>query len=400
MASSDSFLSSIDTYPPVLKEKLRKLRAGIFIPEHSVGEVESLYRSWLAEHKITIKTDEKLDQRMFGAQAPQLCYLPEGQDCLCGFLAPVDKGDEGAAFEGVPKSESSVISGVSFLHPKDTWFSDRSDIKVRRSATQGTYVEFRTGGNTSFSIKESLVRSLAELLRSSGRFSSEFPDIQRSLRDVVVTLGSILARGRFASSKKPLFIPSGVSLKESSFFIYKNLVLVFGAGNVLTDFYELRGRNFRNRVLDEIRVLKGTNRSRAFEALEICASRSSDFYVRAKVKGKFLSIDTSAIIDLVDMVPLSNWMLSKVPSRYTVQDVLVAIGGALKYADWVNMSALSAEQKQDSSQGKARFQLKYIPWTFITGRKNNIVRFTDGSIKSRPQNKKPGKRPPSPKKNS
>ncbi len=391
MVSSESFLSSIETYPKELQKRLRRIRTGIFIPEEVLADIESNYRNWLSLNQISVKLDEKLDKRIFGTEAPMLSYLPEGQECFCGFLAPLKGSDEGATLlEGIPRSESSAISGANFLHPKDNWFSDHSNIKIRRSVTHGTFIDFKIR-DTTFSIKESLIRNLSELLRSSARFSDEFPELQRSLRDVIFVVHKMLTDSRFVSPKKPLFVPEQVANQNANFLIYKNLVLVFTGDYTLCDFYELRGKNFKQKVLEEIKLLKGTSKSRVFEALEISSSKTG-FYLRAKIKGKYLSIDTYAIVDLIDIVPYSNWMLSKVPSRFTVKDVFNAIGGALKYADWVNMSSLSMDSNSSVAPPKARFELKYIPWTFVVERKNTISKFVDGGMKRGGKNDRPVRR--------
>lgn len=389
MAASDSFLSSIESFPEDLQKKLRRLRTGVFIPESCLKDVEEQYRNWLLAHHISSKSDDKLEKRIFGIETPHLSYLPEGQDCLSGFLAtfqaPASSSSESEQlnfnFGSVPKSDSSVISGVGFLHPKDSFFAEHPSIKIRRSSTLGTSIEFKVG-EKQYTAKESVARSLAELLRTSSRFSAEFPNIQNSLRDAIIAVSKICKGARAHAPKKPIFVPSTLKGDDGNLLVYKNLVLVFNKDFQLQDFYELRGKNFKNKVLEEIAKLKGDSKVRVFDALEICSSRSG-FYLRAKVKGKYISIDTFAILELVDMVPLSNWMLAKVPARYTVQDVLTAIGGALRYADWVNMNSLSLEQKE-AKDGGSRYELKYIPWTFVVSKKNSISKFVDGNVRNKP----------------
>lgn len=384
MSSSISFLSSISSFPSSLKTRLRRLKSGIFISENIVSEIEASYKEWLRNNNILLKADEVISKRIFGSDKLSLSYLPEGQDCFTGYLVLID--DKSLTEEqlkellaDVPLSASSVISAKSFLHPKDQSFNQSSDIKIRRSPTEGTFIEFKIK-ERKYTVKESLLRELAELLRSSKRFSEEFPLLDHSLRDAIFVISTLIKKSSPVSKGRHLFIPES-ALKDNIFHIFKNLIIVFNADYQLIEFYELRGKNFKKKVLSELELLKGGAKSRTFDVVDICSSKTS-FYLRTKVKGKFLSIDTYAFIELVDMASQSKWLSTKLPNRFTVKDLILAISSALKYADWINMAKLNSDSNSaDNSSAKnvkSNFELKYIPWTFEVGRNNTITKFIEG----------------------
>jgi hypothetical protein len=376
MVSSDSFLSSIESFSPELRGALRKLRTGVFISEEVLGEVQKGYEEWMHAHSLSLKSDDKISKRIFGLESPPLYYLPEGQNCYCGYIAPVENIETVESLSVIPRSDSVAISATNFLHPKDPWCNRKEDIRVRRSPSTGTFVDFRFESAT-YSVKEVTLRAIGNYLRASSRFTKDFPEMEISLRGVITTLLVALKNAKKVSPGKRMYVPERYQSDQNVLKIFKNLILVIDKDNQLLDVYELKGKNFRKNVFDEIESLIPQKKNRFFEAVELCASKTG-FFFRVKIKGKPFSIDKHAILDLIESVPSSPWMMGKVSPRYTVSEVLTAIGSALKYADWVNMSSLSSSQDAPKKGAKPHFELKYIPWTFDVGRNNTIIRFVEG----------------------
>jgi hypothetical protein len=376
MVSSESFLSSIESFSPELRGALRKLRTGVFISEEVLGEVQKGYEEWMHAHSLSLKSDDKISKRIFGLESPPLYYLPEGQNCFCGYIAPVENIDNVGSLSIIPKSDSVAISATNFLHPKDPWCDKKEDIRVRRSPSTGTFIEFKFESVT-YSVKEVTLRVIANYLRASSRFIKEFPEIELSLRGVITTVYVALKNSKRVSPGKRVYIPERYKSDQNVLKIFKNLVIVIDKDSQVLDVYELKGKNFRKNIFDEIEGLMLQKKNRFFEAVELCASKTG-FFLRVKIKGKPFSIDKHAILELIDSVPTSPWLMAKVSPRYTVSEVLSAIGSALKYADWVNMSSLSSGTDATTKGSKPHFELKYIPWTFEVGRNNTIIRFIEG----------------------
>jgi len=380
----ESFIQSVLEAPEPIQKTLRQTQKGLFIPEGKLDEVYEAYQAWLSKNNLSLKSEEKLALRVFGLEEPSLVYLPEGSVCFAGFLSP-HKIEPGTNSK-VPVSASVLIDSLNYVHPKDPWIGSISGIRIKSSPQSGTVFEFSksiNGEHVNYITKESELRSFVEFIRSSSRFSSEFPLMKRSMRDAVEAFHKIIFASKSIGEKKFLMIPEELkAVSELSFRNVSNLILVINAQRKILKVYETRGKNFFQFLEDEIKYLTEKKSLKNVEVIELARSHK---YVlgRVKIKKEFISIEKRAFFTLVDGVQRSSWFRSKLPFRYSIQDILVHISGALKYADWVDMTKLGQDTK-GVINGKNRYELKYTPWTFRTGKSGNIFEFVENRGSVRP----------------
>jgi len=376
----ESFLQSLKDAPSDLRKCLRVTKKGIFIPEDKLQSVYESYQTWLQANNISLKSEDKLVQRIFGSDEPNLVYLPEGSVCFVGFISPLSATAENISF--LPSSVSVLIDSLTYIHPKDPWISSAEGIRIKTSPQSGSYYQFtKSIGNesVSYKVKESDLRSFIEYIRSSAKFVAEYPLIKRSMRDAVEAFYKIIFNSKAIGGKKFILIPeeykgvSGVTYRISS-----NLVFIVNAENQVVNVYETRGKNYFKFLEDQFQYLTLKKNVRHIDVIEL--TQNHKFLLgRVKIKGKFVTIEKKAFFILVDSVGRSHWFRGKLEPRYTIKDILVQIAGTLKYADWVDLTKLTEDKKVQA--GHSRFELKYTPWTFKTGKSGNIYEFVEGGRK-------------------
>lgn len=375
--ASDSFIASIEGFSEGLCKELRVLSSSVFISESVLPKVASEYESWLSRHNLSLKSDDKLNRRIFGIDNPPLYYLSEGQGCISGYVSNYNESNESKvnSITLIPKTASSAISAFDYLHPKDPLLNNNNLIRLRQNPSTGTNIEFKAS-SLPFVAKESIARKIVNLLRSSSFYQERHPEIYLSLREAFHLLSKILIDSKAISNKKIYFVPEAVldrlNKSEVSIRISANLLLIFEGDVNLIDAYEMRGRNFRELIKSEFSHLKNDKKVLQIETIELISDplegKQSAYPARVKIKGKPFAIEQRAIFDLIESVPRSPWMKKKLPSLFSLRHVLEAIGFALKYADWVNLSSLGNSENSES-KSRGSYELKYIPWTFQTGRK-------------------------------
>ena len=380
----DSFVQSIIEAPEPFQKSIRQTKKGLFIPEGKLEELYSVYQAWLSKNNLSTKSEEKLGQRVFGVEEPHLVYLPEGSVCLAGYLSPHVLTPE--AKTKVPVSASVLIDSLNYVHPKDPWIGSVPGIRIKNSPQSGTVFEFSktiNGEVVTYTSKESDLRTFIEYIRSSARFTSEFPLMKRSMRDAVEAFYKIIFASKSIGEKKFLMVPEELKTTSGiSFRIVSNLILVTDTQNRLLKVYETRGKNFFQFLETELNYLTEKKHLKHIEVIEL--SKPHKYILgRVKIKKEFVEIEKRAFFTLVDGVQRSTWFRAKLPFRYSIKDVLTHVASALKYADWVDMTKLGQDPK--TAPKGSRYELKYTPWTFKTGKSNNIYEFVEGGNRGGPK---------------
>ncbi len=375
----ESFIQSVIDAPEGFQKALRLTKKGLFIPEDKLAEVYSSYQDWLGKNNLSLKSEDKLTHRVFGVDDPSLVYLPEGSACFAGYLSPHNL-EVGAKVGQVPVSASVLIDSLTYVHPKDPWIGRVAGIRIKNSPQSGTVFEFSKAINgelVTYRAKESDLRTFVAFIRSSARFTSEFPNINRSMRDAVEAFYKIIFSSKSVGEKKFLMVPEALkSLSGISFRAASNLIIVVDATYNILRVYETRGKNFFKFLEDEVQYLIEKQNLKNVDLIEL--ARSHKFLLgRVKIKKDFLSIEKRGFFTLVDGVQRSSWFRSKLPFRYSIKDILIHLSSALKYADWVDMTKLGQDTK-GAPNPKNRYELKYTPWTFKTGKSRNIYEFVEG----------------------
>lgn len=376
----ESFLQSLKDAPLELKKNLRLTKKGIFIPEDKVSAVYEAYQSWLHANNIGLKSEDKIVQRVFGSDDPSLVYLPEGSACFAGFISPLSSSVDATSF--LPLSSSVLIDSLNYVHPKDPWISSVQGIRIKTSPQTGSYFQFTKPigeENVSYQVKDSDLRSYIEYLRASTKFVAGYPLIKRSMRDAVEAFYKIIFSAKLVGAKKFLLVPEEFKgITNLSYRISSNLVLIVNDKNQIIKVYETRGKNYFQFLEAELQYLTVKKNIGHIDVIEL--ARSHKFLLgRVKIKNKFVTIEKRGFFLLVDSIGRSHWFRGKLASRYTLKDILVHLASVLKYADWVDLTKLTEDRKVEA--GHSRFELKYTPWTFKTGKSGNIYEFVEGGRK-------------------
>ncbi|HMO17498.1 MAG TPA: hypothetical protein PKA63_10840 [Oligoflexia bacterium] len=423
--ASDSFIASLSSITPDIGKSLRILKNGIFIAEDKFSSVTYSYETWLKDNNLSVKDEKTISQRVLGDDKRLLYYLPEGQNCLVGYVALYSFSDTGSSndlsnddfqkhniarssLQNIPESKSSSISAFEYIHPRDPWFTSTTDIRVRQSAQFGTLFEISLK-DFHIKIKEPILRLIAKCLRESAYFSGKFPEIENSLRDVIPVICKLLKEARSPNFKTPVFIPETFqnALGEGKFrlLVSSNLVFIIDNDSTIVNVIEQKGKNFRKLIEEELFILKA-GKERFLDTIDLY-SKDKISPLAVKINGKIFTIDRHAIISLVQDAVSSPWFRDNLFKKkmeesklsfnerfvcYTVKDILKAIAFPLKYADWVSSKYTGSKSSTDFSekQEAKSFQLTYLPWTFVTGRNNTIKLFTELGARNKRMGDKAG----------
>ncbi len=358
--ASESFIQSLKDADINLKSKLRVVKRGVFIPEDQVEVVIKLFSEWLIKNKVSIKSDDKITLRIFSVDNPPLYYLPEGNYCLSGFLAPF----EGEILDqiSVKKSMSALIDASTYIHPKDPFLLSSKNFRVKSSPQFGTAYELIDKDNKTFLFKEAALKLTLSLLKESKKFSNDYPELMTSMRDSIAPIIKLLSISKLVADKKKIFVPDRYKTGKFHFRLISNLVFVTSETNEVLFAYELRGKNFLELLDQELNYIRNTLNKKYLDIFEVY-SNSRDISGSVKIKGKPVSIEKRALNELVQNATISKWLRGKLGDRFSLSDVILAISSALKFADWVDVSKLG---ENPDPRAKPKLELKYTPWTFST----------------------------------
>lgn len=379
--ASESFVTSLTSFPEDLKRKLKLLKGKLFIPERVLDDVLEAYSGWLTTAGVGAYSKDKLLGRLFGSTSQTLYYLPEGNTCEIGYLVvlPVDLQGSDQAYQGVVRSSSVSISAIDYLHPKDQSVSEIEGVEIRRPTNQSTSIVFQIK-NDSYVASEPLVRKIVSAIRLSKKLSESYPQVHVSLRDALQPVRSILRASKKVHRSKPILIPEqfAVQPQQYIFYTFSHLVFVF-QGTSIIDVYEHRGKGFATLLDQEAQYLITNKKIKSIDVFQL-VTRDAWAIGCLKIAGKWFSVDKRGFRFLLEKIGESKWFRGKIDETYTLSQVLEKLVPALKNADWVDVSKLGREAAL-AEHKKPRFELKYTPWTFKTGKNYTIIEFIESGVK-------------------
>ena len=381
--ASESFLNALVDAPKEVVGSLRVLKKKIFIPERALPDLLSYYQNWLAAAGVGSYSTEKLLNRIFGGEVPGLFYLPEGNDCYIGHVANLPEA-QNLNIGLVPVSNSVPIGAKDYLHPKDPSIYEIKGVELKRPLNQACQIWFESK-DQKFFCGETFLRKFAEIARNSKKTQERYHFLNRSLKDVLVPLRDTLAKSSMLSKSRPIFVPE--VYKNSSDVVLRlaySTVFVF-KGHEIIDLFETRGRGFEHLMEKEVSYLVEKKNQKSIDVLQLLP-HDKGVIGKLKIAGKWYALDKRGFRFLLENISASRWFRGKLESTYTLKNVLEAFVPALKNADWINVSNLGRQGASDQ-KAKPRFELKYTPWTFKTGKNYTIVEFDEGGLSERPKNK-------------
>lgn len=371
--ASDSFLSAIKDSDKDKKSSLRVLKEKLYIPENSLEQILSLYEAWLINAGAGSYSREKLLSRVFGETNHSLYYLPEGNDCSIGFIANLAPGASTSSDLGVVSSNSVPIAAADYLHPRDNSYANIEGVELKRPYNQALQIILSSKKN-SFAFTESLFRKVVSILRKTHKIEKSYPHISRSLRDALTPLRDTLSQAKFVKPSQIFLVPEQYKNDSSvKFFRVHNMVLVVKDTQAI-DVYENRGPGLFEFIDNELRYL---TEKKSVKSIDVFQINSRDRFVigRLKIAGKWFSLDKKGFRFLIENAFKSRWLRDKLDGLFTVKDLIEKMVAALKNADWVDVSQLGRQAGKDN---KPKFELKYTPWTFKTGKNFTIVDYVEG----------------------
>ncbi len=378
---SESFLEVLREMPADYASKFKILKNRLFIPQNELQDLLEYYKGWLIKAGVGAYTDEKLKSRIFAGADAVLFYLPEGNNVEIGHFAnlPTDIQLK------IPVSNSVPINASDYLHPRDVDYQNLKGVEIRRPLNKPMEIVFEIREDK-LKCSESFLRKVVAKLRASNNISEKYPNLSRSLKDALLPLKNILEQAKTLSKSKTPLIPLRFQDDSAAkFFSYMHLVFIV-KDSVLLDVYENKGRGFDEFINDEIIYLADKLNIKTLDTLQI-STRDKYLLGRIRIAGKWFAVEKKAFRFLVESAALSRWFKGKIGKLFTIRDILNQIVPVLKNADWIDVSKLGRHpDSAGSKNSRAKFELKYSPWTFKTGKNYSIVEFVEGGGGERKSN--------------
>jgi hypothetical protein len=382
--AAESFLSSLGDLSNNDQLELRLLKNKLFIAEGFLENLISHYQNWLALNGAGSYTKDKVLNRVFGTENLTLYYVPDGNNCLIGYIANVTSEFE-LKKGSIPLSNSVPINAKDYLHPKDPSIKTIEGVEIRKPLNQSTQIVVNLGSQKVI-LSEIILRKVTEILRSSRKVIETYPEIERSLKDALRILRVLLLQSKVVSRSRSQLVPEQYSAEDIELRFFSGNVFVI-KGEELKDIFEVRGRGLSALVDSELVYLAEKINLKNIDVFQLL-HKDPKVIGKMKITGKWYAIDRRAFKALLEKISLSRFFQGKLAKRYTIKNVLEVLIPVLRNADWIDVSSLGRQQAIESTQkNKPRFELKYTPWTFVTGKNFTIIDFVESGsmLPKRPQ---------------
>lgn len=244
--------------------KLKATNIGLFVDESYFYDFIVKYQEWIQKERAdtSLPSKEKVIQKLFGLDNPNVYYIIIGKQAISGFLVEIPLTAPQKI--GLSLYKGSPLEALNYLHPKDVKLENLANIELE----QGSYgMRFNvTSGKYNYYINFDRLLPFAKVLRNSKKTVERNPKINTSLFSVVEVLPELLSKFKKQKNKYKLLIPGRIRNEKKLIFLrLGELVLVLKDSDVI-DLYELKGRNRSELVLEEI---KQKNLERSFKKFNL-----------------------------------------------------------------------------------------------------------------------------------
>lgn len=233
-----------------LLDSIRVVSKGLFVDTRSVSAIVELYHSWLLKESAggVDKPVDKCFQWLFETKEPQRFYLIEGKKALVGHVIPIPLSVPQQF--GLPFYLGSLLSAEDYLHPADPEIAKLSKVDVRQGASGVEFVVSTRGAR--IAITEQLVKTFAQVARTSRFMERRYPESQKSLVGTLTVLIALLKRSRPLPRTFPVVVPHDVkNSKTKNVRVSGKFMFIEERGSLLK-VLELNGRHLSGFLRQEL----------------------------------------------------------------------------------------------------------------------------------------------------
>lgn len=353
---------------------LRLLPSGLFIEESACGEILKAFITWTTDHSELLNkvSPDKLQKDFQGALYTHQQYLLDGKVLLYGNELRFQKDD--FKTRDIPYFQGSLLDARSFIHMRDPIFSQTPDVTAQLSQS-GLSVQF-SSRKQSVTLDNASLQKLAVVLQRSRSIPKRYANIQNALREAVPAFCEIWSKANIVPSKKRLLIPHCLTtMKDRWFLTYGNLILVQNKDGSLASAYGLTGKNLHEFLVEELRVLK--NGKHRFKAGSLTLGSNTKGYGSVTLESERYRLDPVFVRTFLLRIPFHRELTDKMPTRYTLGDVLKQLVEILESSIWADTVHVPRQLNQIYPKGTS-FRTKG-EWVFALTRDKEIIGIFDKS---------------------
>lgn len=353
---------------------LQLLPSGLFIEESACGDVLEAFITWHSDQDETPNkaSHEKMRKDFQSSLRDEPQYLLDGKVLLYGKELRFQKDD--FKTRDIPYFQGSLLDARSLIHMRDPIFVQTPDVTAQLSHS-GLSVQF-------FSRKQPVTLDHASLLRLAGvlqrsrSIPKRYANIQNALRVAVPAFCEIWNKAKVVPSKKRLLIPHRLTtLKNGWFLSYGDLILVQNKDGSLAEAYGVTGKNLHEFLVEELRLLK--NGKHRFKAGSLILGSNTRGYGAVTLENERYRLDPVFVRTFLMRIPFHRELTDRMPTRYTLGDVLIQLVRILESSIWVDTIHVPRHLSQAYPPGTT-YRTKG-EWVFALSRQKEIIGVFDKS---------------------